>query len=114
MENVLKRHWNIFILTGVLFVQLMGLAYQVKRTSETGPVRVLRVWAVSAITPFEKVFVHSVDGTANVWHNYLYLRNVRKQNEQLRDQIQKLRLEQVRLTEDANQGRRLQALLGFK
>lgn len=114
MENVLKRHWNIFILTGVLFVQLMALAFQVKRPTEHGPIRLARLWAVSAITPFEKVFVHSVDGTANVWHNYIYLRNVRKQNEQLRDEIQKLRLEQVRLTEDANQAHRLQALLGFK
>ncbi len=114
MENVLKRHWNIFILTGVMFIQLMALAYQVKRTTERGSIRVIRVWAVSAITPFEKVFVHSVDGVENFWHNYVYLRSVRKQNDQLRDEIQKLRLEQVRLTQDANQARRLQALLGFK
>ncbi len=114
MENVLKRHGNITIVTAVLFVQLLALAYQVKRPSERGPIRLIRVWAVSAITPFEKAFVHSVDWTANTFHNYLYLRNVRKQNEQLRDEIQRLRLEQVRLTEDANQARRLQALLGFK
>ena len=114
MENVLKRHGNITILTAVLFVQLLGLAYQVKRTTERGPIRVIRVWAISAVTPFEKAFVHSVDWTSNTFHNYVYLRNVRKQNEQLRDEIQRLRLEQVRLTEDANQARRLQSLLGFK
>lgn len=114
MENVLKRHGNITIFTAVLFVQLLALAYQVKRPTERGPVRVIRVWAVSAITPFEKAFVHSVDWTTNAFHNYIYLRNVRRQNEQLRDEIQRLRLEQVRLTQDANQARRLQALLGFK
>ena len=114
MENVLKRHGNITIFTAVLFVQLLALAYQVKRPTERGPVRVIRVWAVSAITPFEKAFVHSVDWTTSTFHNYVYLRNVRRQNEQLRDEIQRLRLEQVRLAEDANQARRLQALLGFK
>jgi rod shape-determining protein MreC len=114
MENVLKRHWNATIVTAVLFVQMMGLAYQVKRPTEHGPIRLIRLWAVSAITPFEKIFVHSVDWTSNVWHNYVYLRNVRQQNDQLREEIQRLRLEQVRLTQDANQARRLQSLLGFK
>lgn len=114
MENVLKRHGNISILTAVLFVQLLGLAYQVKRPSERGPIRLVRVWAVSAITPFEKAFVYSVDWTTNTFQDYVYLRNVRKQNEQLRDEIQRLRLEQVRLVQDANQARRLQALLAFK
>lgn len=114
MENVLKRHGTITILTAVLFVQLLGLAYQVKRPTERGPIRLIRVWAVSAITPFEKVFVHTVDWTSSSWHNYVYLRNVRSQNEELRDEIQRLRLEQVRLSQDANQARRLQALLAFK
>ena len=84
MENIIKRHWNLSILAAVLFVQLIGLAYQVKTPVERGSTRLIRVWAVSMITPFEKGFVHSVDWVANGWHNYLYLRNVRKQNEQLR------------------------------
>ncbi len=114
MENVLKRHGNITILTVVLFVQLLALAYQVKRPTERGPIRLIRWWAISAVTPFEKAFVDSVDWTSNTWHNYVYLRNVRRQNDELRSQIEQLRLQQVRLTEDANQARRLQALLGFK
>ena len=114
MENIIKRHWNLSILALVLVAQLMALAYQVRKPTEHGSVRLIRLWAVSAITPFEKGFVHSVDGVANGWHNYVYLRNVRRQNDQLRDEIQRLRLEQVRLTQDANQAWRLQSLLGFK
>ena len=114
MENIIKRHWNLSILALVLFAQLMALAYQVRRPTEHGPIRLVRLWAVYAVTPFEKAFVHTVDWGANTWHNYLYLRNVRRQNDQLRDEIQRLRLEQVRLTQDANQARRLQSLLGFK
>jgi len=39
---------------------------------------------------------------------------VRRENRELKAQIERLRIEQVRLSEDAAQARRLQALLGFK
>jgi rod shape-determining protein MreC len=54
------------------------------------------------------------NGVGNVWHNYFYLRGVRAENRQLKDQIEQMRLQQVRLTEDAAQAHRLQILLGFK
>ena len=114
MESIFTRHRNYIVLGVVLCAQLFGLAYQVKRPTPHGSTRLVRVWTVSAVTPFEKAFVHSGTWFSEVWQNYVYLRNVRRQNEQLRDEIQKLRLEQVRLTEDANQARRLQALLAFK
>ena len=51
---------------------------------------------------------------SNLWHEYIYLRGVRQENRDLKDEIEQLRLEQVRLSEDAEQARRLQNLLGFK
>ena len=114
MESVIKRHWNLAILVVVLFVQLMALAYQVKRPAQQGSPRLIRVWAVSAITPFEKAVVHSADWVSDIWHNYIDLHNVRRDNEALRNEIQRLRLQEVRLSEDANQARRLQTLLAFK
>ena len=39
---------------------------------------------------------------------------MRAENRQLKDQIEQMRLEQVRLSEDAVQAHRLQALLAFK
>jgi rod shape-determining protein MreC len=39
---------------------------------------------------------------------------VRQQNQELRDRVSRLQLEQAGLLEDARQGQRLQALLGFK
>src|SRR5207245_10507512 len=53
-------------------------------------------------------------GTSNLWHGYLDLRGGRQENRELKDEIEKLRLERVRLVDDAEQARRLQALLGFK
>jgi rod shape-determining protein MreC len=42
------------------------------------------------------------------------LRGVRQENRELRDQIERLQIEQVRLKQDADQAHRLQTLLGFK
>ena len=115
MESVLGRYRNLIILVGVLFLQVLGLAVQVKRGGNEGQdTRLIRVWALGAITPFERVLVWVQNSTGNVWHNYFYLRGVRAENRQLKEQIEQMRLEQVRLSEDAAQARRLQTLLSFK
>jgi rod shape-determining protein MreC len=114
MESVLGRYKNLIVLVGVLFAQVLGLAVQVKRTTDTESSRLIRIWAVSSVTPVEKVLRWVHTSTGNLWHNYFYLRGVRAENRDLKQQIEHLRLEQVRLNEDAAQARRLQALLAFK
>ena len=115
MESVLGRYRNLIILVGVLFLQVLGLAMQVKRgNNEMHDTRLIRVWAVGAVTPFERVLVWVQSSSGHLWHNYFYLRGVRAENRQLKEQIEQMRLEQVRLSEDAAQARRLQTLLAFK
>ena len=114
MESVLGRYRNLIALTAVLFAQLLGLAVQVKRTTDAESSRLIRVWAVSVVTPFEKALVWTQTSTRNVWHNYFYLRGVRAENRELKAEIERMRLEQVRMSQDADQARRLQALLLFK
>jgi rod shape-determining protein MreC len=114
METVLGRYRNLIILVGVLFLQALGLAVQVKRSSDTQDTRLIRIWAVGAITPLERGLVWVQNGVGGLWHNYVYLRGVRAENRQLKEQIEQMRLEQVRLSEDATQARRLQSLLAFK
>jgi rod shape-determining protein MreC len=114
MENLMGRYRNVSILAAAVFIQLIGLAVQVKRQTESKPTRLIRVWTVTAVTPLEKGLVRIQNGAASLWHNYVYLRGVRRENKSLQDKIQQLQLEQVRLTQDAQQARRLQALLGFK
>ncbi len=114
MESFFGRHKNATVLAAVLFAQLLGLATQIKTQTDRGSVRLVRYWAVAAITPLEKGFVHTQDWVRHLWSNYLYLRGVRQQNEQLKQQIDQMRIQQVRLQEDANQARRIQALLAFK
>ena len=114
MENIITRYRNFTILVAVLFAQFLGLALQVKRTTDSESTLLIRVWAVSSVTPLEKAFVFTTHGIRNVWRNYFYLRGVRAENRALQDEISRLRLEQVRMAEDAAQAHRLQALLGFK
>src|SRR6476646_5806416 len=115
MENLMSRYRNVSILVAILFVQVLGLAVQVKRrTGADESTRIIRLWTVSAVTPLEKALVWCQNGLGGLWNNYIYLRGVRQENRDLKFEIERLRLEQVRLSDDAQQARRLQALLGFK
>src|SRR6202050_3159541 len=114
MENLISRYRNVTILVAVLFFQVLGLAMQVRRSTQDESTRLIRVWAVDAVTPFEKGIVWFQTSVSNLFHNYFYLRGVRQENRDLKLQIERLRIEQVRLNQDAEQARRLQALLGFK
>lgn len=114
MESFLGRYRNLTILVGVLFLQVLGLAVQVKRSGDAENTRLIRVWAVRAITPFERALVWGQNGTSDLWHNYFFLRGVRAENRRLNKEIEEMRLQEVRMKEDAAQAHRLQSLLAFK
>ena len=114
----LSRYKNILFLVAVLLVQIIGLAMQVRRPNPTGgdgkTVRLIRYWAIGLMSPPEKVVHGTGSGVRGMWSNYLDLRHVRQQNQELKERVSRLQLEQAGLLEDARQGQRLQALLGFK
>jgi len=112
--DVLGRYRNLIVLVGVLFAQVLGLAVQVKRTTDDESTRLIRIWAVDTVTPLEKALVWAQTSTGNVWHSYFYLRGVRAENRSLKAQVERMSLERVRMSQDADQARRLQALLAFK
>jgi len=112
--DVLGRYRNLIVLVGVLFAQILGLAVQVRRTTDNEPTRLIRIWAVGTVTPLERMLVWVETSSSNVWHSYFYLRGVRAENRNLKLQIERMSLEQVRMSQDADQARRLQALLAFK
>jgi len=123
MESFLSRYRNLVVLLAVLVAQIMGLAIQVRRfgngrnstdVRDGSGVRLIRLWAEALVSPAERVIHGTGQGTAWLWNNYADLRNVRQQNQQLEQTIDRLRLEQAALLEDAKQGERLQALLNFQ
>jgi rod shape-determining protein MreC len=118
METFLDRYKNIMVLSAVLLAQFLGLAIQVRTPVAQGTdgkgVRLMRYWIVAMLSPPEKVMSHTGAGVRGFWGNYLDLRRAHEENAQLRDQLNQLRLEQASILEDARQGQRLQALLGFR
>jgi rod shape-determining protein MreC len=112
--NFFSRHKNTVVLATVLLAQFLALAVQVKRQTAEGPVRVIRLMAVSTIAPFERLLIYTGENFRGVWSNYIDLRDVRSENRRLKAESEQMRLDRAREQEDARQARRIQALLGFK
>jgi rod shape-determining protein MreC len=126
METFFSRYRNLIVLLVVLLLQVIGLAVQVRKPIVTnvsggflpeqhdgGGVLLIRLWATSMVSPFERL-IHSTDsGVSGFWSNYIDLRHTREQNQELQRTVDRLRLEQAELHEDALQGQRLQAVLKF-
>ncbi len=123
MESFFIRYRNLLVLLGILLVQVIGLAVQVRQTDaghntldpRDGPgVRLIRLWANAMVSPPEQLIQSSKLGAGGFWQNYIDLRHVRQQNQELQKTVDRLRLEQAALLEDARQGQRLQALMDFQ
>jgi rod shape-determining protein MreC len=132
LESFFSKYRNEWVLVGILFVQLIALATQVRvpavsaknasvsTTDETAPdpnangTRLIRVWAAASVSPFQKLSAYTTHGIRGLWSNYIDLRGVRHENEALRKQLTDLRLENARMQQESEQGQRLQALLDFK
>lgn len=130
MESFFSRYRNLILLLAVLLLQVIGLAVQVRKAAPPAgmagapglaldrkdgkSVRLIRLWAAGMVTPFERAIHGSREGMSGLWNDYIDLRSTRDQNKELQKTIDRLRLEQAMLREDALQGQRLQALLKFQ
>jgi rod shape-determining protein MreC len=123
MESFFVRYRNLLVLLAILLAQIIGLAMQVRRTREgrstldagdSSGVRLIRLWANALVSPPERLIHSSNLGVQSLWQNYVDLRHVRQQNQDLEKTVDRLRLEQAALLEDAKQGERLQALDKFQ
>jgi len=121
MDSFFVRFKNPLVLVIVVLLQTIGLAVQVQRAA--GPagdpadgrkISQLRYWSTMLVTPIERVLHGGGSRVRNVWSNYVDLRHTRQQNRDLQNEIARLREEQAAFAEDAEQGRRVQALLGFQ
>jgi rod shape-determining protein MreC len=123
MESFFVRYRNLVVLLAILLAQIIGLAVQVRRIGDgrstldpaDGPgVRLIRLWANALVSPAERGIHGSKLGVGGLWQNYVDLRHVQQENQDLQKSIDRLRLEQAQLIEDARQGQRLQGLFGFQ
>jgi rod shape-determining protein MreC len=123
MEPFFVRYRNLLVLLVLLLAQIIGLAMQVRRTAtgrmtfdtaDGSGVRLIRLWANAVVSPPEHALQTSKTETGGIWSNYFNLIHVRQENKDLQATIDRLRLEQAALLEDARQGQRLQAMLNFQ
>ena len=111
MVAIPSRHKSLVLLTGVIVLQILMLAVQIKRDSEG---RLIRVWTVGAVSPFEKAGSSGFGWFRNTWRHYFALQNTTKENEQIRRENDALKLQISQLQGKAAEADRLAVLLNFR
>jgi len=111
MVVIPSRHKSLVLLAGVILLQVLLLAVQIKRDSQG---RLIRVWTVGAVSPFERAGSYGFGWFRNIWHHYFALQNTTKENEQLRRENDALKLQIAQLQGKAAEADRLAVLLNFR
>lgn len=105
------RHKSVVLLAGVILLQVLLLAVQIKRDSQG---RLIRTWTVGAVSPFERAGSYGFGWFRDVWRNYFALRSAKKDREDLRRENEALKLRIAQLEGKAAETDRLAALLHFR
>ncbi len=111
IQGFAQRHRNFVLLAAVLFGQLLMVAFQIKRADD---VRLIRVWAVMLITPFERLAHGGVSAIRSVWRNYVDLHNTRRENESLKGELGEIKVKLQQAEIKAAEADRLVTLLNFR
>jgi len=106
-----SRHKSLVLLAGVILLQVLLLAVQIKRDSQG---RLIRSWTVGAVSPFERAGSYGFGWFRDAWRNYFALRGTKKDNEDLHRENDALKLRIAQLEGKAAEGDRLAALLHFR
>jgi rod shape-determining protein MreC len=111
MDLLLNRFRNLLVLVIAVIAQLVLLAYQVKSNQE---IRLVRVWAVTAVTPAANVIETVRSGTAGFFRDYFYLLDVRDENRRVKAELGRLKLENQFLKSELSTADRARALAQFQ
>ena len=94
-----------------MLLQVLLLAVQIKRDSQG---RLIRVWTVGAVSPFERAGAHGISHIRDTWNHYFALQNTSRENEELRRENDGLKLQITQLQGKASEADRLAVLLKFR
>jgi len=111
MAGIPSRHKSVVLLAGVIVLQVVLLAVQIKRDSQG---RLLRVWTVGAVSPFERAGARGIGNIRGTWSHYFALQNTSRENEELKRENDALKLRVNQLQSKAAESDRLAALLNFR
>jgi rod shape-determining protein MreC len=111
MDLFINRYRNLTVLLLVIFGQLLLLAWQVRGNQD---VRLVRIWAVTAITPFARLIEVARSHTVGFVQNYFVLMSAKEENRRLKEDIGKLKLENQFLKSELSMADRARALAAFQ
>jgi rod shape-determining protein MreC len=111
MLDVFSRYRQLTLLAAVVFLQVLLLAYQIKRDRD---VRLIRYWAADVVTPPGRAGTWSLGKIDDVWSGYIGLHGAHTENLQLRTQLGELQLKNRELESRAAEADRLSTLLNFR
>ncbi len=111
MDSLLNRYRNITVLLLVIVGQLVLLAVQVKNDQD---VRFIRVWTVTAVTPFARIVEAIRGGGENVFSSYIHLHDADAENRRLREEVGRLKMDNIFLRNQLSEADRVKALQMFQ
>ncbi len=111
VQAFVGRHRPLFVLVGVLVAQLLLLSLQITRNHN---VRLIQVWAVAILDPFERCLRGVVNASSRAWSTYHGLWHAQQQNEELHVELVAAHTRIQQLSEQAAEAQRLRALLDFR
>jgi rod shape-determining protein MreC len=111
MDFFLSRYRNISVLLIVIVAQLLLIAYQVKSNRD---VPLVRVWAVTAVTPVEQALEVVRTYTWGFVEDYFVLLGVKSENDRLKRENGQLKMENHYLTAELSTADRAKALSVFQ
>ena len=111
MESLFYRYRNITVLLVAICAQLVLVAWQIKGDND---VPLLRVWAITAITPAASLIENARNSTTGFFGSYFALRDARDQARRFRSEADKLQIENQLLKNALAEAQRTEALLGFQ
>ena len=111
MDSLLNRYRNITVLLLVVAAQLILLAVQVRNDRD---IPFIRVWTITAVTPFARLVEAVRGGTVGFVSGYIHLHDADAENRRLREEVGKLKLDNIFLRNELNQADRVKALQMFQ
>lgn len=111
MERLLNRYRNITVLLLVILAQLVLIAVQVRNDQD---VSIIRVWAVTAITPFARVLETARGGTTGFLQHYILLHDAHAENLRLQADLDRMKMENLFLKNELSTADRAKALVAFQ
>ncbi len=109
--DLFLRYRNIAVLIAALFSQLVLLGYQVRQEDGSS---LLQTWTVGLLAPFNQGIHGVIEYGADTWREYVWLVGARTENEELRAELDMLRIQKQSLERQLGRIERSSKLVGYQ